>query len=92
MAQHRSLYGAGLPSQSPQEGTHQIPHGTQATTPLTTVRPHAVGRDLRGPTEVRAETTYKGEEKEREDIRGHVETCQQESLRATKDKVPDTDL
>ena len=73
-AQHRSLYGAGLPSQHPREGTDQIPHGAQATAPLTTVRPHAGGRDLRDPTEGRAKTTYKGEEEERVDIGGQVGT------------------
>ena len=91
-AQHRSIYGAGLPSQRPQEGTHKIPHGAQATAPPNTVRPHAGGRDLRGPTEVRSKTTCKGEEEERVDIGGHVETRRRESLRATKDKGPDTDL
>ena len=73
-AQHRSLHGDGLPTQRPQEGTHQIPHGAQDTDPPTTVRPHAGGQDLHGPTEGRAETTRKGEEEERVDFGGHVET------------------
>ena len=59
--QHRSLYGDGLPSQRPQEGTNKIPHGAQATSPPTTIRPHAGGWDICGPTEGRAKTTCKGE-------------------------------
>ena len=43
--------------------------------------------------EGRAETTFKGEEEERVDIGGHVETRQQKSLRKAKySKRPDTDL
>ena len=85
------LYGVGLPMQRQQEGTHQIPHGLQATAPLTTFRPHAGVRDLRSPTEGRAEATCKGEEEERVDFGGHVETRRQESLHTTKDKGPDMD-
>ena len=50
------------------------------------------GRDLRGPTEGRAKATRKGEEEEGMDFGGHVETCRQENLRATGNKVPDEDL
>ena len=85
------LYGVGLPMQRQQEGTHQIPHGAQATAPPTTVRPHEGGRDLCVPKEGCAETTCKGEEEERVDIVVKVDTCRQESFRATKDKGPDTD-
>ena len=53
-AQHRSLYGAGLPLQPPLKGTQKVPHGAQATSPLTTFSPHVGGQDLRGPTEGRA--------------------------------------
>ena len=89
-AQHRSIYGAGLPLQLPQEGTHKIPHGAQANYPPTTVRPQAGGQDLCGPTEGRAKTACKGEEEEQVDIGGNVETCRQESLCATKsNKIPD---
>ena len=67
-SQHRSLYGVGLPLQRPREVTHQIPHGAQAPAPLTASRPHVGARDLRVPTEGRAETTPKGEEEERVDF------------------------
>ena len=70
------IYGDGLPSQSPREGTHKLPHGAQAGSPPTTARPHAGGRDLRSPNEGRAKTASTGDEEERVDIGGHVETRQ----------------
>ena len=87
-AKQRSLYGVGMPTQRPQEGTRQIPHRAQEAIPPTTVRTHTGGRDIRGPTEGRAEATYKGEGEERMDFGGHVETRRRESLRATEDKGP----
>ena len=50
------------------------------------------GWDIRSPTDGCSETTCKGEEEERVDIGGHIETRQREILCATKYKVPDTDL
>ena len=73
-AQHRPLYGAGLPLQCPREGTHKVPRGAQVTSPTTTVRPHKVGWDLCGPTDSRAKTASTGDEEERVDIGGHVKT------------------
>ena len=87
-AQHRSLYGVGLPTQRPQEGKRQIPLGEQASTPLSTSQTHTGVRHLRDPTEGRAGAIREGEEEERMDFGGHVETCQRESLCATEDKGP----
>ena len=67
-------FDAGVPSQHPREGTHNVPHGAQVNSPLTTVSPHVGGQDLRGPTEGRAKTESTGDKEERVDIGGHVET------------------
>ena len=70
------------------EGTRQIPLGTQTADPPSTGRTHAGGRHLRGPAEGRAEATREGEEEERMDFVGHVETRRREVLRAKEDKGP----
>ena len=86
-AQHQSLHGVGLPRQLPREVTRQIPLGTQEAATPSTGRTHEGGRHLRGPKEGCAEATSKREEEELLYFGGNVETCRQESLQATEEKV-----
>ena len=62
--------------------------GAQAAAPLFTGQTHAGGQHLCVPTESCVKATRKGEEEERMDLGGHMETRQQESIHATEDKGP----
>ena len=71
---------------NPPEGTRQLPWGSQAAPPPTADHPNEGGRNIRVSMEGRPEAPGTGREEKRMDLGGHVETCQQESLRAPRSR------